>query len=189
MFGPIGTGIGAVAGGIFGGLSGGKGEDEAKKAKERQRQRAVVAASPGNLIENVRRVQPAVTNMIRSGIGPQFQSGVATNIARRGLTGTGIGTAMQNAALAAPGVFATQAAIPIAQQISSNQLGAELGVPPFINPLTSTGQIFTPQTLGGLAGTVGTFSSLFPGKKAGPTSTLPLGTTPGSPFLGMGIRG
>jgi hypothetical protein len=117
--------------------------------------------------------------MIRSGIGPQFQSGVATNIARRGLTGTGIGTAMQNAALAAPGVFATQAAIPIAQQIS----------PPFINPLTSTGQIFTPQTLGGLAGTVGTFSSLFPGKKAGPTSTLPLGTTPGSPFLGMGIRG
>ena len=130
--GPFGAGVGAAAGFVLGGLAGGKAKDDAKKEQRRREQQILQLSSPQQILQNARKFQNQFGAI--AGLGGQaLQSTVATNIARRGLTGTGLGTALTGAALSAPGIFATRDSLGRAQQTANLQVAA-LGGTPVFNP-------------------------------------------------------
>jgi len=123
-----------IGGAVLGGLGGMSSQKAAKTQAKRSREllrrgvkRARQQLTPEFLIKNAQKLNPLFRELVASGAGPQFQQNVASLLARRGLTGTGIGTALQGAALSAPGIFAAQQSIPVALQLAMARANADLG--------------------------------------------------------------
>lgn len=87
------------------------------------------AASAENFASLVARLQPLFRELVASGLGPQFQQTLATQIAKSGLTGSGVGNALKGMGSAMPGIFALQQAFGEAGRIQEGQIGVELGFP------------------------------------------------------------
>jgi len=85
------------------------------------------AASPEFLAGTAAKLQPIFKELIAANLGPQFQQRIATNLARRGATSTGLGTALQNAALGFPGFAAFSKALGSAQDIQKLLVGGLSG--------------------------------------------------------------
>ena len=151
--------IGGVAGFALGGLGGGKGKDDAQKASAAKRRQAANAASPDNIIRSAQKFQKAFGAQAALG-GQALQSGVATNNARRGLTGTGLGTALTGAALSAPGLFAQQDAFNRASQSAALQVQAATGVGTGFSPIDPNTGLFSGGGLGDLAKVFGNLGAL-----------------------------
>lgn len=126
---------GAVAGGVLGGISGfmsGKKEARARAEEKARQERIRQIASPQHLDQLIQHFQPLFREIVASGLGPQFQTAVADNLAKHGMTGTGVGEAFRTAGKTAPAIFATKAATEEAGSTVQRQLSAEgiAGPPP-----------------------------------------------------------
>jgi len=118
--GPIGAAIGFVLGGFIGG----KDKDAAKKAAARRERQLQFLASAENFNRIARQLTPGFVALANQSVGPAAASAAATQSARRGLTGTGLGSALATNAAAAPGIAASKAAFQQAGQIQANQIAA-----------------------------------------------------------------
>lgn len=142
----INTLIGAVAG-----YKQGKASQQSEKENQKRIQAARAAAGPENFAALLAKLQPIFREIVASGLGPQFAQGIASNLARRGLVGSGVGTALQNAALAAPDIFALQQAAGEAGRIQTGQVGAELGLAASLPPQVRLDPLVQALTLGARA--------------------------------------
>ena len=100
--------------------------------------------------------------LVAQGLGPQFQQNLQGNLARRGLIGTGVGTALSNVGESIPGVTAFSGAQREAGRIQEGQVGAELGFPaiaprtdPFSEALVRGATAFFTTRTGGQPGGTG----------------------------------
>jgi len=164
--GPIGTGIGAAAGFVIGGIAGGlkkqraarKAENERKKLRRLQR-RFEYLSSPEYLNEVATQLRPKIREQIAGTFEPQIKSAIATNIGRRGLTGTGIGTSMQTAGALAGDTAAGAQSLDLAKQAVNNQLQAEQFSAHYLTP--QTGYDFSPLLSDQQAKTIADTAALF----------------------------
>ncbi len=201
----IGTAIGAAAGFVIGGVMGSLRAGKERRAfrREQARRRRVerrlhYLASPENFLANMNRLRAGYREEVASGAGPQMQQGVRSLVARRGLTGTGIGDTMLAQAQQAPEIEALRRAFGGAQELTQNQLQAEqfnasLGpyqeyLPPGLDPTTAQsirntaalfGQMRDPnkdfwgRPRSGIT-TGPTQQSLFPNSSTAPPTTQPI---------------
>jgi hypothetical protein len=123
-FGPYGAVIGAGIGAISGFMSGRR-RKKAERQERRRQERIRMKASPEHLGDVIKSLTPLFREIVASGLGPQFQTAVADNLAKHGLTGTGVGEAFRSSAAAAPAIFATQAATQEGSQVVGRELAAE----------------------------------------------------------------
>jgi hypothetical protein len=123
-FGPMGTAIGAGIGAISGFMSGRRRQKAARQERRRQ-ERIRMKASPEHLADVIKSLTPMFREIVASGLGPQFQTAVADNLAKHGMTGTGVGEAFRSSAEAAPAIFATQGAMQEGGQVVGRELAAE----------------------------------------------------------------
>ena len=104
--------------------------DEAQRNARKQRQllkSAKKASSTDRFAEIADQIAPLIRELEAMGAIPAFQSAAATGVSRRGLTGTGIGTAITSAAGGAGELFALKQALGLSSDIQSRQLAAILG--------------------------------------------------------------
>ena len=90
-------------------------------------ERARKAASTENFMNTNREILPFLRELQSIGAIPGFQQAAATQNARRGLTGTGLGSALSTAAGGAGELFALQQALQETGRLQSLQTGANLG--------------------------------------------------------------
>lgn len=118
---------GAAAGFVIGGFLGGKAK---KKAKREQRQRNAEIrriSSPENYLATIKKLTPKFREQVASGMAPALQGSIASTLARRNLTGTGVGEAVRNLGQIVPGVEAGRMASQSAGDIINRQLRALTG--------------------------------------------------------------
>jgi len=120
--------------GFTAGQAEGKRQEEIIKAQEERIARARALGTPERLTEITKELRPQFRELIASGLGPQFQQNLAAFLGRSGLSGTGVGTVLGGAALAAPEIFAFSSALAQAGNVQRGQVSTELGL----------GQIFPP---------------------------------------------
>lgn len=167
---------GAAAGFVLGGFIGGKNQDKAKKAAQRRERQIAYITSTENYKAIYKDVHGIVAERARHTVGPATRSAAATQASRRGLTGTGLGSAMMTNAAAAPGIAAAGAAASETGNIQNRQL-AGIGASPMPG-LTGIGTGMSEQgvsNIGGLAGMIGNKIK----EKRGEGKLIP-GQTPGS---------
>ena len=135
----IGAGVGAI-GGYFGGASARKKEREQQRLEERIMN--MLGIKKYSKFYN--QYLPLVRSQIASATGPQFAQAVGANIASRGLYNTGLGAALGNAAILAPGIAAQSMAGGMARNTQLDKaraLGAQISRRqdvPINNPLLDT---------------------------------------------------
>lgn len=115
--------------GAYSGIRAAGAHNKAVKATAERLGEARKAASAENFASLVARLQPLFRELVASGLGPQFQQTLATQIAKSGLTGSGVGNALKGMGSAMPGIFALQSAFGEAGRIQEGQIGVELGFP------------------------------------------------------------
>lgn len=123
-FGPVGAAVGGIIGGISGFMSGKRRKAAAREERRRQA-RIRMKASPEHLAQVMQSLAPMFREIVASGLGPEFQTMVADNLAKHGLTGTGVGEAFRSSASAAPAIFATKSAAAEAGNVVGRELYAE----------------------------------------------------------------
>ena len=99
IFPGVGTAIGAGIGAIAGFL----GSKSKKRALARRRRKLKKLTSAEHLTDVIKKLRPQFREIVAQGLGPQFLSGIAAELGRSGLTGTGVGEALRTAAAAVPG--------------------------------------------------------------------------------------
>lgn len=129
--GPYGAAAGFVLGGFLGGARN-RGEKKRMRTRERQIRRRL---SPAYYKQKLQEFTPiARQNVLESGAGNVIKQEVQGNISRRGLTGTGLGTAFQNAAALAPANIASTQAQNMASSSINNEISSISGFPMFQSP-------------------------------------------------------
>lgn len=126
--------------GLFGGMRQADMSNEQREMIEERVAAARGAASAENFAGIVARLTPMFREVVAAGLGPAFQESVSRTMAKRGLTGTGVGAAFSNASAAMPNIMAFQSAMGEAGRIQEGQIGAELGAPipgPRMDPFTT----------------------------------------------------
>lgn len=127
--GPIGTGAGAVIGFIAGGIIGGNRLRRQQRREEARRRRLdrrlQYLSSPEHFFEEMNKLRAGYREQVAAGPGQQAQQGVRSLVARRGLTGTGIGDTMLAAAEQAPEIEALRQSFQGAQDLVGQQLANE----------------------------------------------------------------
>lgn len=118
----IGAGVGAVSG-YFAGRS----RRKAEREQQALYHRATTNLGAKAVMRLQRKLLPQFREQIAAGIGPQFSQQVADNLARHGLTGTGIGETIRDASYAVPGIEAFNQSLDRALQIKQAQSAAMLG--------------------------------------------------------------
>lgn len=116
-----------VIGGVLGGM---KKKREQRRLKEAKRLYQA-AISPKYLAKLTGENIPLYRQQISHGGAAGIQSGIASNIAERGLAGTGVGVSLKNMAQTAPEIAAFNSALERAsqQQLAKAQMyGAQLGI-------------------------------------------------------------
>jgi len=97
------------------------------KAQARLLDRARKTASTDRFISISERITPLIRELEAMGAIPAFQQAAATGVARRGLTGTGLGTAITTAGGGAGELFALKEALGLSSDLQARQLSALLG--------------------------------------------------------------
>ncbi len=120
--------------GFIAGQQEGKRQEENEAERKARIERARALATPERLTEITKELRPQFRELIASGLGPQFQQNLAGFLGRSGLAGTGVGTLLGGAAIAAPEIFAFSSALAEAGNVQRGQVSTELGL----------GQIFPP---------------------------------------------
>lgn len=121
--GPIGAGIGAAAGFVIGGFLGGSNASGNKKQRRTLERKIRRRQDPAYLARRIKEYTPiARQSILESGAANALTQEVQTNISKRGLTGTGIGTALSNAAALAPSNMAGEAA----RNLATNSINSEI---------------------------------------------------------------
>jgi len=180
------VGIVAVAGAAF------KASKDAKKAQQKQaeeiarREGLLEADKVGSLASGL---QGQFRELAAMGAIPGFQQAAATQASRRGLTGTGLGMALQTAAGGAGEMEALRFALENAVRLRSIQAG--LPLPPTAGPgqtaslLGAVGQGLLSTNFGG-GGGGGGGGSLFPSSSASTPGGFNAGQfLGGAPFQGF----
>jgi len=120
--------------GFIAGNAEGQRQEDIIKAQEERIARARSLAGTENLLAIQKELRPQFRELIASGLGPQFQQNLAGFLGRSGLAGTGVGTILGGASLAAPEIFAFSSSLAEAGNQQRQQVSTELGL----------GQIFPP---------------------------------------------
>lgn len=142
----IAAGIGA-AGSFIGSLSGRKAAQDAR----RRLREAEDIFNPRRILGRASIFLPHFRELIAMGIGPGFQQSISSNLARAGLTGSGLGVSLTNAATAAPGIAAFGGALDAAFKSAAGRLSAFTNTP--LAPQAPSG--FSSALLGGARGFFG----------------------------------
>jgi len=124
IFALINAGIAA-----FSGIRDARARNDAIAFTKQQLANARRLASPDNFTDIVARLQPMFRELVAQGLGPQFTQNLQSNLAKRGLVGTGVGTALSNVGESIPSTFALSSALREGGRIQEGQVGAELGFP------------------------------------------------------------
>jgi len=111
------------------GIRDAKARNDAISFTKQQLANARRLASTDNFTDIVSRLQPVFRELVAQGLGPSFQQNLSSNLAKRGLTDTGAGTALQNVGESVPSTFALREALSEGGRIQEGQVGAELGFP------------------------------------------------------------
>jgi len=90
-------------------------------------EKAVRASNERRFSRILQNIAPLIRQMEALGAIPAFQSAGATQVSRSGLTGTGIGAAVQSAAGGAGELFALKEALGLSNDIQARQVAALLG--------------------------------------------------------------
>lgn len=152
--GPYGAAAGFVLGGFLGG-SFQKGNKKQRRTLERKIRRR---QDPAYLAKRVAEYAPlARRTVLESGAANTLQQEVQGNISRRGLTGTGLGTAFQNAAALAPSQFAAQTATTLATNSIDNEVNSIMGMGSYNPQEIST---LSRQSAGDIATAIAIYRSL-----------------------------
>src|SRR3989304_43559 len=97
IFPGIGTAVGAAVGFLWGGFAGGRAKAREARRKRKLEERIRFVTSPENFNAVFTQLTPLFRATIAQPIGAAVESATATENARRGLTGTGIGSARRAA--------------------------------------------------------------------------------------------
>ena len=97
------------------------------KAQARLLDAAKKTAHQDRFISIANDITPLIRELEALGAIPSFQQAAATGVARRGLTGTGLGTAITTAGGGAGELFALKEALGLSSDIQARQLAALLG--------------------------------------------------------------
>lgn len=152
---------GAAAGFVIGGFIGGSQKKRRKKAAQRDKRKLTALASPQHLADVARSYTPlARENVLASGAGNAIQQDVQSNITNRGLTGSGVGLAFQNAAAQAPSNLATQISHSLAQEAVQREIDAFLGTSSYLGQPGSVSGTSTKDAASQLATTFAIFKGL-----------------------------
>jgi len=152
---PWGVAIGAAVGAIGGFL----GSSSSRKANRRQaslQRRAQRMLRPEQILKVATKVTPKFRALVAGGVGPGIEGRVAANLARSGLTDTGVGEALRTMSFSLPGVIASRGALDFAQQAQAARANALLGAAAI--PPTPSGVLAA--LAGGLQGGLGTFLAM-----------------------------
>lgn len=120
--GSIGGPWGAIAGFVIGGFLGGGKKKRAEKKQKKLEKQLRVLASPEHLAATTKKLTPQFREQIAGGAGAELTGAIQTGVARRGLTGTGIGTALTAGAAAVPETMAFREALGQAQDVVGRQI-------------------------------------------------------------------
>jgi len=154
--GSMGGGYGAIAGFVIGGFMGGRAKKRAQKKEKKRQKQLKHLASPTHLAETTKELTPQFRQQIAGGAGAAMTGAIQTGVARRGLTGTGIGTALTAGAAAVPETMAFKEALGQAEGVINRQIEAKKGQ-----------AIYEPEDVAGEIGQVGDAYSLFKQLSAG----------------------
>lgn len=125
--GSVGGPYGAIAGFVISGFMGGSKKKKMKQLAKKKQKRLQKLASPQHLADVTRQLTPLMRQDVAGGAGAELQQAIQTGVARRGLTGTGIGTALTAGASAVPEVMAFKMALGKSGDIVERQIGNEMG--------------------------------------------------------------
>lgn len=115
----------AAAGFVLGGFLGGSYAAGNKKQRRTLERKIRRRQDPAYLKRRIQEYTPIARQaVLESGAGNSLQQEVQSNISKRGLTGTGVGTAFQNAAALAPSQFAAQTATNLATNSIDNEINS-----------------------------------------------------------------
>ncbi len=136
----------------------------------------VPKVSGKKIIRQAGKFLPAIRKLEATGAIPGFQQAAAIQSARRGLTGTGLGAALNIAGGGAGELFALRKALDMASGIQSQNANLQVGAPP---PQSTTSNL-----LGALGqGLLGL------GATGGQQGALPQSTGPGAAEIGETFQG
>lgn len=148
----------AAAGFLLGGFLGGSYQSGNKKQRRTLERKIRRRQTPQYLAQRVAEYTPlARRTVLESGAANTLQQEVQGNISRRGLTGTGLGTAFQNAAALAPSQFAAETATNLAQNSVNNEINSIMGMGSY-NPQDIA--TLSRQSAGDIATAIAIFRSL-----------------------------
>lgn len=171
----IAAGIGAISA-FSGAVSGNK----AARKQQSQQRLAKQELNAKSIAHMTQKLTPLFRQGIAAGLGPSYESGVAGNLANRGLTGTGIGESLRNASQAVPGIEAFRAALANAIDIQRSRAALMAGAPPpqprqgpIMGAISGAASGFLGAGGGGLMGGI-------PGGMTGGTGFQTAGTSPSS---------
>lgn len=162
--GSMGGPYGAIAGFVIGGFVGGHKKKMMKKALAKQQKMLRKLASPEHLAEVTKKLTPLYREQIAGGAGAEATSAIQNAVARQGLTGTGIGTALSAGGAAIPEIMAFKESLGKSQDVVDREISARLGQ----TPPTPTGYA---NEIGQIGDAVNLFKRLSAGQ-AGPAGGL-----------------
>jgi hypothetical protein len=113
---------GAIAGFAVGGFIGGQKNKKIKKLQKKREKRLRYLTSPKHFADVTRELTPLFREQVAGGAGAEATAAINSRVARGGLTGTGIGTALSAGAAAIPEVMAFKEALGQSGDIIANQL-------------------------------------------------------------------
>lgn len=122
---------------------------------------------PGLLPETQKRMRQL---FLASGQSQNVQGQVSNLLSRRGLTGTGLGTALQSASIALPSIMGTTFGFNAARQLQTTNVNALLGVGNVMNQSQGTNPSLGAAFGGAIAAGSGAFFAAGGGQKPPPPS-------------------
>lgn len=160
----VGGPYGAAAGFVLGGFLGGSYQKGQKKQRRTLEKKIRRRQSPEYLKQRIQEYTPIARQaVLESGAGTSLQQEVQSNISKRGLTGTGVGTAFQNAAALAPSQFAAQTATNLATNSIDQEIQGILSMGSYNPQEIST---LSRQSAGDIATAIAIYRSLKGRKQA-----------------------
>jgi len=177
----IAAGIGAGVS-LFQGFSGRRSAKRQAAERRRLLDLGLANASSETFLKFLGDLQPRFRELIASNLGGSFQSAIATQLGRRGLTSTGLGASLSIGAAALPGIAAFQGAAQQAGRLQSLRANAIFGQPSQENLIPGVGSIFGNAFASGTA-------SFFDASSRNRAEDQPLTPQGTSPATGTGFSG
>jgi hypothetical protein len=119
---------GALAGFVISGFMGGSRKGAMRKALAKKRHELMGLASPKHLADVTQQLTPQFRQQVAGGAGAEASQAITDAVARRGLSGTGIGTALEGGAAAIPEIMAFKESLGTAKAVVTNQMNTARGL-------------------------------------------------------------